>query len=152
MGRTGRSSSWGPMAFTFTAGHAQQESSSNSGYLSTVLNSAKQKAAALRWPQVDASPIGNPEGDKFVSSFTPPRWSTASEAIPATETGADELPLSSRIAEGQLEFPAAVAESSPAHDLPSTSDNYEKFKSDQETKLKEWLEETKGHTGSAEAK
>ncbi|XP_058090916.1 uncharacterized protein LOC131237241 [Magnolia sinica] len=147
----GRSSSWGAAGFSFNAGRAQQDGGSSGGYLSTVLNSAKQRAASLRWSQLDASPLGDPKGERLISFSTPPVSVVAAEVISTrTDMEADELPLSSHMVDEHFDLPTIIDESSSAHDPSPMLENYEKYRSDQEAKLAEWLEGIENRSGSVD--
>ncbi|KAJ6850616.1 uncharacterized protein M6B38_263840 [Iris pallida] len=105
-----------PSAFSF-AGH--QDEGSSHGYLSSVLNSAKQKAAGLRWPKAELAPS---------SSIPLPLSSDAS-------CEADELSSSSRLADEDVTL------STESRDAVSLLENFDKFRFDREAKLEEWLHE-----------
>ncbi|KAK1262739.1 hypothetical protein QJS04_geneDACA011578 [Acorus gramineus] len=81
-------------------------------------------------------------GKKSGSAPTQP-ISIITTAVDSTlpETEAEELPLSSNIADNPLDESEADLGSLPVHDLSSMSETYDKFKCDQEAKLEEWLKE-----------
>lgn len=152
----GRSGSWRPLAFTYGTGHSQSDSESGGGgggYLSTVLNSARQKAATIRWPQLDVSQSKNPKGERLVSSPTLPEPVVASSGAVSTMLDMDavELPLSSQIDDGPLDLSTTDGEGLPSQDPSLRPEDFEKFRSDQEAKLKEWLEETEDRNGCKNA-
>ncbi|XP_077245867.1 MEF2BNB-like protein [Tasmannia lanceolata] len=132
----GRSSSWRPAGYNYSIGGSEKDERNNSSYLSTVLNSAKQRAAAIRWPQIDSTQFRNPTAERFVSSPTPQVLVISA----GTDLEVDELPVSSSIADEQIDEPTRESRSTLTHDLLSRPENYEKFKSDQEAKLEEWLD------------
>lgn len=144
-----RSRSWGPVSFSYSTGSTQPDGGGGS-YLSTVLNSAKQRAAALRWPQLDVSQSRNPKGERYMSSPAPPESLVASSAVVSTlpDMEADKLLSLSPINDEQFDSTTTACGSLPTQDLSLTSENFDKFKSDQEAKLKEWLEETENCTGT----
>ncbi|KAK1295860.1 hypothetical protein QJS10_CPB15g00817 [Acorus calamus] len=129
-----RNPSWG-----FQMG--RDGSQHGSSYFSAVLNSAKQKATALRWSQVESG-SKNSMGKKSGSAPTQP-ISIITTAVDSTlpKTEAEELPLSSNIADNPLDESEADLQSLPVHNLSSMSETYDKFKCDQEAKLEEWLKE-----------
>ena len=110
----------------------QQDGGSGHGYLSAVLNSAKQKAAGLRWPM----------GEQFTSSSTPLPPAVDGGALSApTDTKAEELPVSSSLINEDDDLAAAVDEDLKDHDVSTLLESYDKFRSDRETKPEEWLRE-----------
>lgn len=143
----GRSSSWSPAAFAYGTGQAQSDGGSGTGYLSTVLNSAKQRAAALRWPPLDASQLRNLKVERQMSTPEPTDSMVATGGAVSTlhVAEADELPLSSQNEDEQLNMSTTSSGSVRTHE-PLTSENFEKFRSDQEARLKQWLEETENHS------
>lgn len=149
----GRSSSWSPAAFAYGTGQAQSDSGSGTGYLSTVINSAKQKAAALRWPPLDASQLRNPKVERQMSTPEPTDSMVATGGAVSTlhVAEADELPLSSQNEDERLDMSTTSSGSVRTHE-PLTSENFEKFRSDQEARLKQWLEETENHSRHPEAR
>lgn len=146
----GSSSSWSPSALVY--GPGQVPSDSGGGYLSTVFNTAKQRAAALRWSPLDASQLRSPKVERQMSSPAPTDSVIATGG--AVSTGpvgkADELSLSSQIEHEQLNLSNTASGSSRVHES-LTSENFDKFRSDQEARLKQWLEETENHSRHSEA-
>ncbi|OVA09406.1 Uncharacterized protein family UPF0402 [Macleaya cordata] len=139
---TSKSSSWGPVAFGYGAVGTQQDGDGSASYFSSVLKSAKQRAAGIRWPQLDPNQSSGIIGQKL--RFPNPPLSEVAAAstvstLPVNE--AEELPLSSQIVDEQHDG------CSPTHELSSVSENYEEFKADREAKLKEWLEEHESLNG-----
>lgn len=131
--QSGSSSSNMPAAFDYNAGVTRQNGGSSRGYLSAVFSSAKQKASGLRWSQPDP----------LVSVTQPPSAIEANPLSTVPDAEADELPLSSQLVDVQPdEADAAAAESSHCHDMSSMLESYVKFKSDRETKLEAWLQES----------
>ncbi|KAI3890659.1 hypothetical protein MKX03_001933 [Papaver bracteatum] len=122
--QTSRSiNSWGPVAFGSGAVGNPQDGEGSASYLSSVLKSAKEK---LRFP--------NPPLSEEVSA------TVYVSTLPDKEA-AEELPLSSQIAEQQHERPVPYDGDSPSHELSLLTENYEEFKADREAKLHEWLQE-----------
>ncbi|CAN6480643.1 unnamed protein product [Victoria cruziana] len=123
-----------------TSEPSQLTESKGSSKLSTMLNSAKQKASVLNWLQRDASG-SHSLNSKFSGSIgaTPPPM----------DIQADDAPLS-RHKSHQSEMiehyePASTGDSSVesyTDDPSEIMESYEKFKSDREAKLEEWLKET----------
>lgn len=112
---------------------------SSKNYLSSMLNTAKQKASSLRWPQTDFA-MNDGISEKSVSS-------TAQESSQAKGYGAstpsdaerDETSISSRL----LENKNSANQGLSASDISHTAESYNKFKEEQELKLQEWLGESK---------
>ncbi|KAJ6797312.1 Uncharacterized protein M6B38_216540 [Iris pallida] len=104
--------------FGYSSFGGRQEEGSSRGYLSSVLNSAKQRAAGLRWPK----------GEELVPSTAPlPLAADASSE-------AEELPVSSTLAD---EGVSVVPES----DVVSMLEDFDKFRFERESKLEQWLQE-----------
>ncbi|XP_068665494.1 uncharacterized protein [Aristolochia californica] len=122
-----RSSSWSTASSSHRTSDLAQVDRSRGSYFSTVLTTAKQRAASLRWAPLDITTGRNTKGDNFVSSPT----------IPDTEV--EELPLSSEI----VDEPTMTSEILPSQDLPAMPENFEEFKSEREAKLQQWLEDDK---------
>eukprot|EP00262_Sarcandra_glabra_P015082 TRINITY_DN4577_c0_g1_i1.p1 TRINITY_DN4577_c0_g1~~TRINITY_DN4577_c0_g1_i1.p1 ORF type:complete len:279 (+),score=45.10 TRINITY_DN4577_c0_g1_i1:386-1222(+) len=138
----GRSSSWGPAAFNYSSGETQLDEGSSGSYFSTVLKSAKQRASGLRWPQTDANRSRNFKDKNFKFSPTTPQSVVAKGSGSAPpDTEADELPVSSQMMDEQLhDEQMLVVETPQGPNISLMSENYDKFKSDREAKLEEWLE------------
>ncbi|XP_043718864.1 BLOC-1-related complex subunit 8 homolog isoform X2 [Telopea speciosissima] len=113
----GKSSSWGAVSYDRNVLGVQQDEGSRGNYLSAVLKLAKQRAMGLRWPELNSKQQRGPEGQET-----------------------DELPLSSRIVDEQLDEAAMVAGSLAGQDLSSVMEKYDHFRAIREVKLKEWLE------------
>ncbi|XP_042488758.1 BLOC-1-related complex subunit 8 homolog isoform X2 [Macadamia integrifolia] len=110
---TGKSSPWGAVTYDHNAFGMQQDEASHGNYISSVLKLAKQRALGLRWPELNSKQQKGPEGQET-----------------------DELPLSSRIVDEQLD----EAGSGAGQNLASLFENYDDFRATREVKLKEWLE------------
>ncbi|XP_031493892.1 uncharacterized protein LOC116259984 [Nymphaea colorata] len=126
-----------------TSEPSQMTESKGSNKLSVMLNSAKQKASVLRWLQRDAS------GPHSLNN----KYSGSSSATPPfIDIRSDDPHLS-----GQISHQSEMVEH---YEPPTTGDpsveshinepselmeSYEKFKSDREAKLEEWLKETDNH-------
>ncbi|MBA0811396.1 hypothetical protein Gohar_003297 [Gossypium harknessii] len=143
----GRTSSSGPMSWN-PAGNIQFD---GSNYFSTVIKSAKQKASNFKWPQLDTKEQMETEPQKPPSQPAPPLSvaSASTSSIPDTE--ADELPVSSQMAdepneEDEKEEPEDDVELSH-HKLSFGSENFDDFKADKEAKLEQWLQGTEGKNG-----
>ncbi|MQL92393.1 hypothetical protein Taro_025021, partial [Colocasia esculenta] len=133
----GSSSSQASTSFGDLAFYSHEEEGSSRGYLSTVFNSVKQKATTLRWPQID--PL--PERSAVSSASSPLLAPSTVTAAMDLDIEVDGLPLSSQTIDVQLDEGGTTTEDASSHDLVSTIDNYEKFKSEREVKLEEWLED-----------
>ncbi|GLT66802.1 hypothetical protein SLA2020_391500 [Shorea laevis] len=139
----GKTSSWGPVTWGRSSGHAQQD---GSGYFSTIFKSAKQRASNVTWVQLESKQ----RMQKLVPYPTPPLSVTSastSSSIPDTE--ADELPLSSQLAdeldEGEENREEAQDDAdSQNNNLLSVSEDFDDFKANKEAKLEEWLDGTEG--------
>ncbi|TVU42760.1 hypothetical protein EJB05_09181 [Eragrostis curvula] len=114
---------------------------SSRNYLSSMFNTAKQKASSLRWPQPDVT-MKDDISENAASSAVPESSQAGGQGASWPDTERDELPVSSRLSDGT----AATNQSMPATDISETVETYNKFKEEQELKLQEWLrqaEETK---------
>lgn len=118
-----------PTASNYSPAAGQQDRGSSHGYLSAVLNSAKQKAAGLRWPN----------GEPFTSSTAPLPPSVDSSAI-STDTEPDELPVSSSLIDENNDLASSVDEKIDNPDVSSLLESFDKFRFDREAKLEEWLQ------------
>ncbi|CAA7392044.1 unnamed protein product [Spirodela intermedia] len=120
-------------SFSEFSGRGQLEvGDGRGGYLSAVFSSVKQKAAMLRWSQIDPMlQSRTPASSSATPSSSMGEEDPVGAAAPSSlEMEGDGLPLSSQIITlGDDTVP----------------DNFEKFKSEQEAKLKEWLEEVQDH-------
>ncbi|CAK9159678.1 unnamed protein product [Ilex paraguariensis] len=136
----GRTSSWSPATWGRNTVSPQQDGKTTSSYLSTVLKSAKQRASNFKWPQLDPKESRQAKGDTLMSYPNPPLYVAAastSSTIPDTE--ADELPLSSQIADETQEESSKDDGSLSNHQLVSLSEDYDEFRADREAKLEDWL-------------
>ncbi|KAE8714801.1 BTB/POZ domain-containing protein [Hibiscus syriacus] len=144
----GRTNSWGPMSWGPGSGNAQFGGST---YFSTVIKSAKQKASNLKWSQIDSKEQVETEPHKPPLQPDPPLSvaSTSTSTIPDTE--ADELPVSSQMADEVNEedkMEETKDDIEPPHQkLSFLPENYEDFKADKEAKLEQWLQGTEGKNG-----
>lgn len=121
-----------PIASNRSPVRIQPDGESSGGYLSSVLNSAKQKAAGLRWPK----------GEHFMSSTTlTGTEANVGAAVIPTDTEPDELPVSSSLVGEDDDLATAADENLEDHDVSSLLECYDKFKFERETKLEEWLQE-----------
>ncbi|KAM1053567.1 hypothetical protein ACFX13_001104 [Malus domestica] len=127
----GRTSSWKPTSWVRNPSDAQQDT--ERGYFSTVIKSARQKASGFKWPQRDPEELTQ-------TYYSNPSLSVASASTSSSmpDVEAEELPLSSPVADEPQEEQADESLSTP-HLLPM-AENYDEFKADRENKLKEWLE------------
>lgn len=82
-----------------------------------------------------------PQSEQLVSSSAPP-LSTVNigllSGLPDAE--GEELPLSSHLSDDQLDEADTVGESLCGDDMSSMMEIYDKFKSEREAKLEEWLQ------------
>ncbi|KAL6659011.1 hypothetical protein ACP70R_003051 [Stipagrostis hirtigluma subsp. patula] len=110
---------------------------SSRNYLSSMFNTAKQKASSLRWPQPDFAP--KDDGSENSSSSAAPESSQAGGQGPSTpsDTERDELPVSSQLSDG-----TNANQRVTGTDISKTVETYNKFKEEQERKLQEWLRES----------
>jgi hypothetical protein len=102
-----------------------------------MLNTAKQKASSLRWPQPEFA--AKDDSIKNSASSAAPESSSHAggqgTSSPDTERG--ELPLSS-----QLSDLPSMNRNMPAADSLRNIETFNKFKEEQELKLEEWLRES----------
>ncbi|CAI9091159.1 OLC1v1026111C2 [Oldenlandia corymbosa var. corymbosa] len=136
----GRTRSWGPVVWGRSSSSSLQDSEKSSGYLSSVINSAKLKASNLKWNQTETT---NQSFEAIDETSTSDINASSSDACGSTSNMLDseavELPISSPIAE---ELQQVQGEESLRHeDLLSLAHKYEEFKADKEAKLEEWLGE-----------
>ncbi|XP_020112878.1 uncharacterized protein LOC109727251 [Ananas comosus] len=114
----------------------QKGGGSGRGYLSAILDSAKQKASSLRWSQ--PGPVLRRNTSENSLSSVDPQPSELGFFGPIStppEARGDELPVSSHLESD------AVAGNSYRDDASAAFENYDKFRSEQELKLKEWLQQ-----------
>ncbi|RLM61022.1 uncharacterized protein C2845_PM14G02790 [Panicum miliaceum] len=111
--------------------------SSSRNYLSSMFNTAKQKASSLRWPQPDFS-TKDDSSENSASSAAPGSSQAAGQGASTPDTERDDLPISSRLSDGTT----ATNKSLPAADISETVETYNKFKEEQELKLQKWLRES----------
>lgn len=111
------------------------------GYLSAVFSSVKQRAAMLRRPQIGPTPETgspasppSPRGDDAPAGAADPSY---------LEPQGEELPLSSQTI--PLGDGAALDRDAAA---PILSDHFERFRSEQEARLRQWLDEGQQDQGS----
>jgi hypothetical protein len=110
---------------------------SSRNYLSSMLNTAKQKASSLRWPQPEFA-AKDDSIKNSASSAAPESPSHAGGQVTSSpDIKRDELPLSSQLSD--LPF---VKRNMPAADSSETLETFNKFKEEQELKLQEWLRES----------
>ncbi|CAA2984313.1 uncharacterized protein LOC111407396 isoform X2 [Olea europaea var. sylvestris] len=138
--RIGRTSSWSPATWGRNAVHSNPGEERTTGYLSSVFQSAKQRAENFKWARVELKESSLPEGEKLLSIVNPTRSLVkavdgSSSSMPEAE--AKYLPLSSEVDELQEE--SRLYKSSSHQEFLSLSETYHEFKADQEAKLKEWL-------------
>ncbi|XP_010934601.1 uncharacterized protein [Elaeis guineensis] len=137
----GRASSGTQYTLNYDISSGQQSGGSSRGYLSAVFNSAKQKAAGFRRGQPGTVPKG-PQNEQLVPSSTRSPSAVnigALSRLPDAE--GEELPLSSPVSDDRLDEADTVGESLYGHDMSSMMEIYDKFKSEREAKLEEWLQE-----------
>ncbi|PQQ01794.1 uncharacterized protein Pyn_26821 [Prunus yedoensis var. nudiflora] len=129
----GRTSSWKPASWVRSPSVAQQDT--ESGYFSTVIKSARQKASNFKWPPLDSKELTQ-------ASYPNPTPSVASASTSSSlpDVEAEELPVSSHVADEQQED--QVDDSLSTHNLVPMEENFDEFKADKELKLQEWLEGT----------
>ncbi|XP_022747539.1 uncharacterized protein LOC111297166 [Durio zibethinus] len=143
--RMRRTSSWGPMSWGHGFGNVQQD---GSNYFSTVIKSVKQKASNLKWPQLESKEEMLVESQKPLPHPVPPLAVASASSSSTPDTEADELPLSSQMAdELHVEEEKVKTEDDAKlshHNLSFMSENYDDFKADKDAKLEQWLEGTKG--------
>uniref|UniRef100_A0ACD6A217 Uncharacterized protein n=1 Tax=Avena sativa TaxID=4498 RepID=A0ACD6A217_AVESA len=114
---------------------------SSRNYLSSMFNTAKQKASSLRWPQSDLT-TNDDVSENSVSS-TAPESSQAGGHSGSTPSDAerDDTLISSRLMANNNA--ATTNQSVSASDISYTAESYKRFKEEQELKLQEWLRESK---------
>lgn len=133
--KMGRSSSWGPVAWTrkpSSSSQLQEDGEKSVSYLSNVIKSAKDRASYFRWPQMELNELSQAKGgtpssvsyQEHTSSFD--TNGKGSSSHPGSEI--DELPLSSQPAD---------------EELLSLAENFNEFTADRESKLELWLAETR---------
>ncbi|WOL19266.1 hypothetical protein Cni_G28064 [Canna indica] len=123
-------------SFNYSIGNYQL-GGSNGSYLSAVFDSAKQKAAGIRWSLPDT--MTRNSNTNQPSSVKP--LQANKDATPATpDNGGEELPLSSQVLDDELDNAIASSESLYINNKSSMLQDYDKFKSEKEAKFKEWLE------------
>ena len=114
---------------------------SSRNYLSSMFNTAKQKASSLGWPQPDFT-TKDDGSEKSVSSGAPESSQAGGHgASTPSDAERDELPVSSRLLENNNR--ATMSQSLSASDISQMAESYNKFKEEQELKLQEWLREFK---------
>ncbi|KAJ1267288.1 hypothetical protein BS78_07G044900 [Paspalum vaginatum] len=111
--------------------------SSSRNYLSSMFNTAKQKASSLRWPQPDFT-TKDDSSENSASSAALESSLAGGQCASTPDTDKDEFPISSRLSDGTT----ATNHSLPATDISETAGTYNKFKEEQELKLQEWLRES----------
>ncbi|CAM0911269.1 unnamed protein product [Alopecurus aequalis] len=110
-------------------------------YLSSMFNTAKQKASILRWPQTDLA-TNDDVSEKSVSSTTPESSQGGGHGVSTpSDAEKDDTLISSRLMENNNA--ATANQSVSASDISYTAESYKKFKEEQELKLQEWLRESK---------
>ncbi|CAO2186969.1 unnamed protein product [Urochloa humidicola] len=110
--------------------------SSSRNYLSSMFNTAKQKASSLRWAQPDFTTKDECSGNS-ASSAAPESSHAGGQGASTPDTERDDLPVSNRLSDGTT----ATNKTLPATDISETVETYNKFKEEQELKLQEWLKE-----------
>jgi hypothetical protein len=119
---------------------------SSKNYLSSMFNTAKQKASILRWPQTDLA-SNDDVSDKSVSSTAPESSQAGRHGASTPSDGErDDTLISSRLSENNNA--ATMDQRVSAADISYTAESYKKFKEEQELKLQEWLRESKGADSS----
>ncbi|CAL5008457.1 unnamed protein product [Urochloa decumbens] len=109
---------------------------SSRNYLSSMFNTAKQKASSLRWAQPDFT-TKDDSSENSASSAAPETSQAGGQGASTPDAERDDIPVSSRLLDGT----AATNKSLPATDISETVETYNKFKEEQELKLQEWLKE-----------
>ncbi|XWS08009.1 hypothetical protein CRYUN_Cryun41cG0040300 [Craigia yunnanensis] len=139
-----RTSSWGPMSWGHGSGNVQQN---RSNYFSTVIKSAKQKAHNFKWPQLESKEEIQAEPQKPLPHPAPPLLVVPASNSSIPDTEADELILSSQMADEPHEEEKVENEDDAKlshHNLSFMPENYGDFKADKAAKLEQWLEGTEG--------
>ncbi|KAK4430978.1 hypothetical protein Salat_0859800 [Sesamum alatum] len=139
-GFLGRTSSWSPATWGRNAVQSRQDNGKSTGYLSSVLKSAKETANNFKWPEVEAS---QSKGENISFDRTPPFLSGIGSPPATPEAEAEDLPLSSEVGR-ELQEESQLSKSMSHQQFLSLYENYDEFKADQEAKLEEWL----GGTGN----
>ncbi|TKW08952.1 hypothetical protein SEVIR_6G058600v4 [Setaria viridis] len=111
--------------------------SSSRNYLSSMFNTAKQKASSLRWPQPDFT-TKDDSSENSATSAAPESSQADGQGASMPDTERDEVPISSRLSDGT----STTNKGLPATDIAETVETYNKFKEEQELKLQEWLRES----------
>ncbi|KAL0298903.1 UNVERIFIED_CONTAM: hypothetical protein Sradi_6550100 [Sesamum radiatum] len=143
-GFLGRTSSWSPATWGRNAVHSQQDNDKSTGYLSSVLKSAKQTANNFKWPEAEPREASQSKGENISSDHAPPFLSATSGPTPPTpEAETEDLPLSSEVGR-ELQEESQLSKSMSHQQFLSLYENFDEFKADQEAKLEEWL----GGTGN----
>ncbi|XP_011094513.1 uncharacterized protein LOC105174188 [Sesamum indicum] len=141
-GFLGRTSSWSPATWGRNAVHSRQDNDKSTGYLSSVLKSAKQTANSFKWPEVEPREAYQSKGENVSSDHAPPFLSAIGGPTPPTpEAETEDLPLSSEVGR-ELQEESQLSKSMSHQQFFSLYENYDEFKADQEAKLEEWLGET----------
>ncbi|CAO2164397.1 unnamed protein product [Urochloa humidicola] len=110
--------------------------SSSRNYLSSMFNTAKQKASNLRWAQPDFTTKDDCSGNS-ASSAAQESSQAGGQGASTPDTERDDLPVSNRLSDGTT----TTNKTLPATDTSETVETYNKFKEEQELKLQEWLKE-----------
>ncbi|CAO2199899.1 unnamed protein product [Urochloa humidicola] len=110
--------------------------SSSRNYLSSMFNTAKQKASSLRWAQPDFT-IKDDSSENSASSAARESSQAGGQGASTPDTERDDLPVSNRLSDGTT----ATNKSLSATEISETVETYNKFKEEQELKLQEWLKE-----------
>lgn len=122
----GKPSSWGPAVWSRSSSSdfSQQDVT---GYFSTILKSAREKASNIPWPQLE--------------SIGPLSVASSSSML---DTEGDELPLSSKQAD-EPEDARDDDESTMNNNFPVVEE-FDDFKANKEAKFEDWLEGSKAIT------
>uniref|UniRef100_A0A1D1YHW2 Protein MEF2BNB n=1 Tax=Anthurium amnicola TaxID=1678845 RepID=A0A1D1YHW2_9ARAE len=142
--QTGKSSLRASTSSNDFPAHTHHEGVNSRSYLSVVFNSVKKKATGLRLSQIDSMP----ESTRPAVSLS--LAGSVDTSATALDAEVNELPLSSQNINVQVDEGDNPTGNTPTPDFLSTFDNFEKFKSAQEAKLEEWLEEVQEDSRSAE--
>ncbi|KAK2976685.1 hypothetical protein RJ640_004286 [Escallonia rubra] len=150
----GTGSSWGPPTWGRNAVFVEPDAGLRpTNYLTTVFNSAKQRASNLKWSPLDFKESKQAKAEKLTSYPSPSHVAKAVSVSSAMlDKEADELPVSSQIAgeEEEEEEAASLDGSLSGHQLLPLSENFEEFKAEKEAKLEEWLGGTGTQDGQPE--
>jgi len=117
--------------------------SSRRNYLSSMFNTAKQKASSFRWPQPDFT-TKDDISENSASSAAPESSQAGGQGASTPDTEKDDLPISSRLSDGTT----GTNRSLPATGVSETVEAYNKFKEEQELKLQEWLRDSEEAVGN----